>query len=228
MKQLYTLLLAGLSLTSCVSTSKYAQFVEQKPKTERPEQVQQSDWLIVQAPPAAQKSNYLKLENSFIPAIVYWGWNSTISCELDPGSTAVHVQRGMHQAAQKLNLQHVLGDRQLVVELQQLPGQFLYENKGSTVFLLFMHMTSAQEVITPRPTNLIVRYYLKEHGEVIASGESIVPNEEQPIRNLWKSTKKFTWMHLDLLESESERMGMAALTSIAKELEAFPYQTAAE
>ncbi|MBD1396353.1 hypothetical protein H9Q13_04190 [Pontibacter sp. JH31] len=219
MKRLFYLLCLGVSLTSCVGTKKYATYVDGKLKTVA-QTTEQQDWLLVQAPASApQSSNFIQLESSFIPAIVYWGWNSTIACEVNPHATAEFVKRGIYQAAQNLDVKQRLGGRQLVIELEKVPGQFRYENKGSTIFLVFAHVTTGEELITPRPTDLLVRYKLIENGEVIASGQSVNSNQEQPLRNMWKSTKKFTWMHLELLEREAVRMGAESLIDIVKQLE---------
>ncbi|MDX5418890.1 MAG: hypothetical protein LPK09_06720 [Hymenobacteraceae bacterium] len=228
MKRFIYLLALGVCLTGCVGTKKYATYVDEKLKTVAQE-TDQHDWLIVQAPASAPKaSNYIQLESSFIPAIVYWGWNSTISCEIDPYATTEFVKRGIYQAAQNLEVQQKLAGRQLVIELEKVPGQFMYENKGSTIFLVFAHVTTGEETITPRPTELLVRYKLIENGEVIATGKNMKSNQEQPLRNMWKSTKKFTWMHLELLEREAVRMGAESLIDIMKQLETESLQSRGE
>ena len=220
MKRLIYLLAFGMLATSCVSSQKYGTYVEQKIKAEPLQEVAQKDWLIVNTPVTEQKgSNYTKVIYSFIPALVYWGWNSTIACELDPQTTAAYVKRGIYEAADKLDLQNRLAGRQLVIDIERLPGQFLYENKGNTIFLIFAHVTTGEEAISPRPTNLMVRYTLLEDGAVVASGEGLVKNEEQRLRNVWKSTKKFTWLYLDQFEKEANRMGSESVKDILQQLE---------
>jgi len=228
MKRLIYLLAAGVCLTACVSTNKYAGFIDEKVKV-LPKTTEQKDWLLVHTADSLQKgSNYTQLKYSFIPAILYWGWNSTIEGELDPSLTAEFVKRGIYQAAENLEVQRKLGGRQLVVELEQVPGQFLYENKGSTIILVFAHITTGVEAITPKPTNLVVRYKLLENGEVMSTGTTVNTNQEQPIRNVWKSSKKFTWMHLELLEREAVRMGAESLIDIVKQLETGALRSQAE
>lgn len=217
MKNYTWLLVAALGLTSCMGTKKYASFVEQRVQTEQA--VPQQEWLVVNTPAAGQGNQLKQLERSFIPALVYWGWNSTISCELDPGTAAAFVRRGIYQAADSLGLQNRLGGRQLVIDIRQAPGQFMYENKGNVIYLLFAHITTAEEAITPRPTNLVLHYQLMENGAVIASGEGLVKNEEERLRNVWKSTKKFTWLYLDLFEREANRMGTESVKDILRQIE---------
>ncbi|SIT78417.1 hypothetical protein [Pontibacter indicus] len=219
MKNFTWLLVAALGLSSCVGTKKYASFVEQRVQTEQATPTLQ-EALVVKAPATEQAGHqYKQLERSFIPALVYWGWNSTISCELDPGLATAAVSRGMYQAADKLDLQNRLGGRQLVVDIRQTPGQFMYENKGSVIYLIFVNLTSGQESITPRPTDLVLHYQLLENGAVVASGEEMVKNTQEPLRNLWKSSKKFTWLYLDQFELEAGRMGEQSLHNIMLKLE---------
>lgn len=220
MKRLVYLLALGTLATGCVSSQKYGTFVEQKIKAAPQQELAQKDWLVVNTPVTDQKgSNFTKVNYSFIPALVYWGWNSTIACELDPQTAAAYVKRGIYQAADSLDLQSRLGGKQLVIDIERLPGQFLYENKGNTIFLVFAHVTTGVEAISPRPTNLMVSYRLLEEGAVVASGEGLVRNEEQPLRNVWKSTKKFTWLYLDLFEKEANRMGTESVKDIIRQLE---------
>ncbi|MCP2044415.1 hypothetical protein [Pontibacter sp. HSC-36F09] len=219
MKNFTWLLVAALGLTSCMGTKKYASFVEQRVQTEQVA-LPQLEALVVNAPATGQTGNQFKqLERSFIPALVYWGWNSTISCELDPGKAATSVRRGIYQAADKLNLQDRLAGRQLVVDIRQTPGQFMYVNKGSVIFLIFAHITSGEESITPRPTDLVLHYQLLENGTVIASGEEQLKNTQEPLRNLWKSSKKFTWLYLEQFDQEASRMGEESLKNILLKLE---------
>lgn len=220
MKHFSWLLVAALGLTSCVGTKKYASFVEQRVPTEQVVTQPQPEALVVNAPAAGQTGNQFKqLERSFIPALVYWGWNSTISCELDPGMAAAAVRRGMYQAADKLDLQNRLGGRQLVVDIRQTPGQFMFERKGSVVHLIFVQLTTSHESITPRPTDLVLHYQLLDNGAVVASGEETVKNTQEPLRNLWKTSKQFTWLYLDQFELEAGRMGEQSLHNIVLKLE---------
>jgi hypothetical protein len=219
MKKYSWLLVAALGLTSCMGTKRYASFVEQHVQTKQ-SALPQHEALVVNAPAPAQAGHQLKqLERSFIPALVYWGWNSTISCELDPTTSADFVKRGMYQAANDLNLQERLGGRQLVIDIRQAPGQFMYENKGSVVYLFVAHITTGSETIAPRPTNLELHYQLLENGAVVASGTGTVKNEQEKLRNVWKSSKKFTWLYLDQLEREAGRMGEESLKKILLELD---------
>jgi hypothetical protein len=103
----------------------YQTYVDKKIKTENLEQ-KQNDWLVVNLPVAEQKgSTFKQVKSSFIPAVLYWGWNSTIVCEIDPYIAANYVRSGILQAADSLGLAGKLKERQLVINLKQVPGKFL-------------------------------------------------------------------------------------------------------
>jgi hypothetical protein len=106
-----------------------------------------------------------------------------------------------------------------VIDLKQTPGKFLYENKGNVIFLVVAYSTSGLEAISPYPVALEVEYQLKEKGEVLAKGNGIVQNEAQPVNNIWKSPKKFTWMYLDEYKKEANRMGIVLVKDIIKQIE---------
>lgn len=206
-------------LSSCMSTKKYSAFVDEKVKTENLEH-EPKDWLVVNLPAAEEKGNTFKqVKYSFVPAVLYWGWNSTIECEIDPYTAGKYIKYGIFQSADSLDLRSKLKGRQLVIDLKQVPGNFLYENKGNAIILVVAYTTSAVEAISPYPVNLNVEYQLKENGEIVAKGSGVVQNEAQPVRNIWKSSKKFTWMYLDEYKKESNRMGTELVKDIIKQIE---------
>lgn len=208
-----------ICLTSCISTKKYSTFVDEKIKAENLEH-EPKDWLVVNLPVTEEKDNTFKqVKSSFVPAVLYWGWNSTIECEIDTYTAGNYIKSGIFQAADSLDLVSKLKERQLVIDLKQVPGKFLYENKGNAIILVVAYTMSAVEAITPYPINLEVEYQLKGNGEVIARGNHFVQNEAQPVRNIWKSSKKFTWMYLDEYKKEANRMGIELVNDIIKQIE---------
>ncbi|RIJ37072.1 hypothetical protein [Pontibacter oryzae] len=201
-----------------LSTKKYSAFVDEKIKTENLEH-EPKDWLAVYLPVAEVKGNdYKQIKNSYVPAVLYWGWNSTIECETDPYTTGNFIKAGIFQAADNLDLRSKLKDKQLVIDLKQVPGKFLYENKGNAIFLVFAYTTSAVAAVSPYPITLYAEYQLKENGEVVAHGSGVIQKKAQPVRNMWKSSKKFTWMYLDEYKKESNRMGTELVKNIIKQI----------
>lgn len=219
MNRLIYLGIIAIFLSSCMSTKKYFGFVDEKIKTDTPAQ-EPKNWLVVNSPVTEENNNTFKqLNYSFVPAILYWGWNSTIECEINPQTAANYVRSGIFKAADSLGLNSKIKDRQLVINLKKTPSKFLYENKGHVLFLLIAYTTSGLEAITPYPISLEVDYQLTENGEVVANGVGVVQSKAQPVANIWKSSKKFTWMYLDEYKKESNRMGTELVKNIMQQIE---------
>lgn len=218
MKRLLFFACLVLLCTNCVSTQKYATFVDQKVKPYRTP-LEPEDWLQVNAAPARSAANDCKqLKFKFIPAIFYWGWNSTIECELNQDIKANYLRKSIYAAAESLHVKKWLAGKSLEINLKQIPGKFLYTYKGYTVYLVFSYIEGGEESIKPYPINLEFDYLVKENNQVISEGAGVIRNEEQPMLNIWKSTKKLTWLYLDGYQKETERMGWEIVQEIMNEL----------
>ena len=204
--------------TSCVTSRKYASFVDEKTKEVKTE-ANLKDWLIVNTEQVEPKqTKYDQKKNSFVPAIFYWGWNSTIECELDFNTRLELVRNGIYIAADSLDLKQYAGDQQIEIKLKDIPGKFLYENKGYTIIVVVAYMVSGIETIRPYPINLEYDYLIKDDEKVNIQSEGLVQNKEQASSNRKYSTKKFTWMYLDEFKNETDRMGVELVKSLIKEL----------
>ncbi len=219
MKQILTFGIIIFLLTSCMTTNKYSTFVNSKTKRAEIKNETSRDWLTVKSDKIEPKENmYDQKKNSFVPAILYWKWNSTIECELEMGTRKQYLREGIYKAADSLNLKEVLADNTLEISLKEIPGKFLYENKGNAIIFLIAYTVSGVESISPYPINLEFEYSVNKDGNLEMKGVGYVQNNEQPLRNIWKSTKKFTWLYLDEFKKETERMGTELVSGIIEEL----------
>ena len=83
MKEILTIGILSFLLSNCMTTKKYSTFVDTETKGISAKTETSEDWLIIKTDKIEPKENiYGQKKNSFIPAILYWGWNSTIECEL--------------------------------------------------------------------------------------------------------------------------------------------------
>lgn len=200
--------LGGLLLTSCVGSQKYSGFVHEKLSTYSPSEINEKDQLKIYSNRLGDSSTQIvQVKNSFIPAILYWGWNSTIQCDIDDGYTTQLLSASIYKAADSLQLFEKLGDHKLEIHLDRVPGKFYYENKGHTLILLIAYTISTVESITPEPIDLVATYRIVDDQGLKSKGKIVIPNVEEPVGNVWKSTKKFTWSYLDRHFVELENMG---------------------
>ncbi|MBC3541957.1 hypothetical protein ACFSC6_09065 [Rufibacter sediminis] len=221
MKNLYYAILLIALFSSCVSSKKYSTFVNEKLKADfiSKDSVQNKDWLIINTDKITQAENqYNQLKSSFIPAVLYWGWNSTIECTIDPSITASLIKNSIYHAADSLNLLEKAKGKQIVINLKQVPGKFLYENKGTAIIFLIAYSVSGQESISPASLGLMADFETKTGNTINMTGEVSIPNTEQPLNNIWKSSKKFTWAYLDEYKKQSERMGTELVLQLMQNL----------
>jgi len=219
MKQIIAIGIFSVMLTSCMSTKKYSTFVNNKIESLQNGKERESDWLIIKSDKVEPDNNvYDQKKNSFVPAILYWGWNSTIECELDVETRIKYLKEGIYKAADSLNLKEMVAGNVLEINLKEVPGKFLYENKGNAIIFIIAYTVSGVEAISPYPINLEFEYSLNKDGNIEMKGEGFIRNGEQPLRNIWKSTKKFTWMYLDEFKKETERMGKELVLGIIEEI----------
>ncbi|MBB4078522.1 hypothetical protein GGR28_001135 [Lewinella aquimaris] len=210
-------LLLALLLSGGVSADKYASLVNQK--ATEVAYTSQQEWLSVRVPSGDPATKVRTVKNSFIPAILYWGWNGTLDCDVSPDYSGKVLRNAMQRAADSLNLQQRIGDnRKLEITIDAHPSGFQYTNRGSTVILLVAYSTSSLEAIIPAGGDLHVSYRLVDGDESVATGSALALNADVPVRNVWKSTKKFTWFYLSQYESELARMATSVMEEIAGEL----------
>ncbi len=219
MKQILTIGILSLFFTSCMTTKRYSTFVDTKTKSINVKNETTRDWIAIKVDKTEPTQTVCEQKkNSFIPAILYWEWNSTIECELDIKTRTEYLKQGILRAVDSLNLQHILSGRKLEIKLKEIPGKFIYENKGNAIIFIIAYTVSGVEAISPYPINLEFEYSIINNGELEIKGEGVIKNTEQPMRNVWKSTKKFTWFYLDKFRIETERMGIELISKIIEEI----------
>jgi len=74
-----------------------------------------------------------------------------------------------------------------------MPTSFMYTNQGNAIIFIIAYTVSELEAIYPQRENLVVNYKLIKDEQTIKSGKLAAINNDQPIKNIWKSTKQFTW-----------------------------------
>lgn len=205
-RQLLTVLIIIL-FTSCISTKKFASFVD--PKFQETKTILVNDNFTFDLTGLENKTNSItstKVKSQFIPAILYWQWNNTIKCEVNPVIVGQAFQENFLQFADSLKIKEKLQGRKLEIKLESIPNSFVYTHKGNSVILIFAYTFSELEAIYPHELDLIVSYKLTQNGSKVGEGKLTSSNKDQPISNEWKSTKKFTWLYIDQFKLNTKLM----------------------
>ena len=214
MKNLIYFLILSILTTSCIGSKRLLKFVNEETK---PEEViaEKHDWLVINMENTEQSGNQCnQLNYYFIPALLYWEWNSTIACNIDPVFVRNYFEKAIYKAADSLGMKDILGNRKVTITLSDLPGKFLYENKGTTMIFIFAYSVSTLEGISPSRINLAVDFTIHYDDETSENGQIIVQNLEMPVPDIWNSTKRLTGKYLDKYKVEIERMSTELVEEI--------------
>ena len=205
-RQILTILTITL-LTSCIGTKKFTGFVE--PKFQDKQTSSTNDNIMFDLTGLENKAvsvTSTKVKSQFIPAILYWQWNNTIKCEVNPAIVGQSFQENFLQYSDTLKVQEKLQGRKLEMKIEKIPNSFVYTHKGNSVILIIAYTVSDLEAIFPQEQDLVVSYKLTQNGSTIKEGRLTATNKDQPIKNVWKSTKKFTWLYIDQFKQNNKIM----------------------
>lgn len=217
-RQIFTLLTITL-LTSCIGTKKFTGFVEPKFKDKLTRLTNDNitfDLTGLESKTVTVTST--KVKSQFIPAILFWQWNNTIKCEVNPAIVAQHFQENFLQYSDTLKVQEKLQGRKLEMKIEKIPNSFVYTHKGNSVILIIAYTVSDLEAIFPQEQDLVVSYKLTQNGSTLKEGRFTATNKDLPIKNVWKSTKKFTWLYIDQFKQNNKTMTKEIIEKLITEL----------
>ena len=124
-------------LTSCIGTKKFAGFVEPKFQDKPLKSINANitfDLTGLENTNATITST--KLKSQFIPAILYWQWNNTIKCEVNPTLIGQLFQKNFLHYSDTLSVQEKLQGRSLEMKVEKIPNSFIYTYKGNSVIFI--------------------------------------------------------------------------------------------
>jgi hypothetical protein len=198
---------ALILLASCVSPMKYQNIVDSKVReflNVKPVSTGDSLIISVQKLPAGDSLVKIKkIRNLFIPAIVFWFWENTLQCEIDPRTVGEKIA---HDIAQHPELSKKMKGNKLELSIEAVPNEFIYSHKGYVLFVMFYAFSGESETIVPVWNDLRVKYWITEPGAETIKGTIIVADKNAACNNIWKTAKKFTWFYLEDYEINLKKM----------------------
>ena len=219
-RKILTLILAIIFLNSCVSTQKYSKYVTMK-YAQQCKTLESNDYIEYENIIENEIDSIVKTEkvkSLFVPALVYWKWNNTIKCELSPKQTFMTFQNHFQYYADSLNIKEKLKEQKLIITIDSIPKTFVYTNKGFVVFMLVAYSYGGLEAIFPENNKLVLSYKVVQGTTQTKSGQIEVVNTDIPLKNIWKSTKQFTWFYINQYENNLKRMSKFAIEKLENEL----------
>jgi hypothetical protein len=219
MKRVLLTILTINFLTSCIGTKRFNGFVE--PKFQKAQITSTNENLTFDLSGLENKTNSItstQIKSQFIPAILYWQWNNTIKCEVNPVIIGQTIREDFLKFADSLKIQEKLQARKLEIKLENVPNSFVYTFKGFTVILIIAYTVNATEAIFPEQQDMVLSYKLTQNDSTIKEGKLTTSNKDQPIKNVWKSTKKFTWIYIDQFKKNNKLMTKKIVEQLLTEL----------
>jgi len=212
-------------LTSCLGEKKYANFVYNKysSQTQAADLTKDApDYISVKADSSISKLDTLvvakKLKSQFIPAILYWQWENTIRCELDPKISIQTFNKYLFSYADSANLKERLNGQKLELLVNDLPNSFVYTRKGNSIILLIAYTVNDTETIFPENKDVKISYRLVKDNIETKKGTLLIPDETQPMQNIWKSTQKFTWSYMSQYDNNLQKLSKNVIDKILTEI----------
>ncbi len=164
---LFVIFLFLLLASSCVSTKKFASYVNQKTENIQNFGSPSDNIEIRFAKPVTTENSFTRLKHLFIPAIFYWQWNTVIQCQLRTDFSIQFFKKEINKYADSLNLSDKLGKKKLIINIEQFPNAFVYTRKGRFIFVLVAYSYSDLEVILPIKSDFIADYQIVENDSVV-------------------------------------------------------------
>lgn len=208
-------------LSSCVSTQKFANFVNLK-YAQQNKTIKESDYIEYNNININNIDSTVKTEkikSFFVPALVYWQWNNTLKCELSQKQAFLTFNTYFQYYADSLSIKEKLNGQKLIITIDSIPKSFVYTNKGFVVFVLVAYSIFGLEAILPENENLVLSYKVVQGTTLTKSGRIEVVNTDIPMKNARKSTKKFTWLYIDQYENNLRNMSKLSIEKLMYELE---------
>lgn len=158
------------------------------------------------------------VKSSFVPAIIVWTWNNTMDCKLKPEIAAGYFSESFFRYADSFNLPSLLYGRKLELQLESVPYQYTYAQKGYSIFLLIAAVTKEDNMIVPRNEALGVKYILWNGAIKEKEGSIAVANTSKGLNNNMTSAKKLAWWYLDIYRNNLNKMSRQFARQLAGEL----------
>jgi hypothetical protein len=209
-------------MNSCISTQKYADYVNKKYNQKvNTTSFVANDYIEFDTTNFKNASNIVqteKIKSLFIPALFYWQWNNSIKCTFSSQQSLGPFYNNFQHFADSLKFNEKLKGQRLVIQLESIPRTFVYTNKGFVIFAIVAYSTTGIEAIFPENQNLIFSYKIYNGASETKAGRIEINNTDGPLKNIWKSTKKFTWLYVDQYENNLKRLIKSACKKLENEL----------
>jgi hypothetical protein len=159
-------------------------------------------------------------KSSFIPALLYWGWNSEVICEFSKTTIENEINNIVKSRIAILGLDKSLESKKLIINIDELPTKFKYQEKGDVAILLLAYVIIEKRYFAPELKNFKGNYkIINEENKIILEKDFVKNTKLLPQADNYKSTKKLSWQYIDAYNNELDRFVNELLDEIKTNIE---------
>lgn len=218
---LFCFLAVALSVVSCSTTktvtqtanSIIAQKVEQ-PVWSHPNIFVKTDSLSIGTEPVSVK----KVRSYFIPAIIYWGGESTMEYSINNQYFVHTFTDVIQQSFTEKQLDIMLEDRILEFSLNAIPNKFIHTSQFGFLFALVAYSYTYLDIAYQEEQCYEIAYRILKDGRCLkersVSGKTI----SEPLRNTSQSTQNFILSYIAALTTDFKEQSMKVIEQIENDL----------
>jgi hypothetical protein len=205
-----------------MNTKRLSRLVTKKISQVKIDTANRTDYLSFFASPLPATDELVQaeqLKSMFIPAIVYWHWNTTIGCDINSRYLAGLFSNSIAMQAEKKELRAKLKGAKVEVFIEELPNRFVYVNKGYVIFLLVAYTLSGVEGFFPDTKQFSLKLSFRIMNDGVISSSNSVELKGVPTNvNKW-STQKFVDNYLDAYVVNIETLSAVVVDKIINTIE---------
>jgi hypothetical protein len=206
----------------CLSTRRAGRLVHERlEETQSPMPAVNKDYLDVRSRELVwldTLSHTRTVRSWCVPAIFYWGWGKTITCDLNPSiPLGVLTEEIMHYA-DSVDLRHRLNGARLELTIENMPSRFMYNSEMTAVFLVFAYATTSAETLRPDGEELVVNWSTRSDVGVSRTGTITIPDRDPGASNVFRSTRYFLRAYVDLYKDHVRHLGKRMMDQLTEEL----------
>jgi hypothetical protein len=208
-------------VTGCISTKKYNSYVYAYKGWVRASRGNSGGSVIVKTDSLIKEDTLVRSKKNsslFIPALLYWQWDNTIRCDLNPSIGSNILETSIEAYSDSIKLNEKLNGQVLELSIRSVPVSFVWTHYGYCVIFIFGYTYREHKGILPVKGTMVVDYRLFKNNQVIKNGSVTIENNNHIFGMVSSSTKKYTWYYLDQYNRIITDMGQTLIDRILTEI----------
>ncbi len=219
----FILVITAFVLSSCLSTKSLNEIVKNKIINDSyPVKIINNDYLVLKSDKLSTTDSLVSskiLSSYFIPAIIFWGKDNTLQCDISGLYFSNLFAEKLKNIALEVDLERILNDTKLEISLESVPNQFVYSDKFYFLFLLYVYSYNFNKTIYPVDLNYKVSYRLYKDNVQLKSGVFSLANVIPPLQDQWFSSSKMIEKYIESLKLNFENQTDEILNMILDDVE---------